>query len=125
MNWTAWNSLAANADSSSPSAMPSSALPIASAPTAHGEPATSRPSTANATTLTTAAWTAAKPANAIPYPSRMSSLPSGIVSSRSSVPVVRSRRTVIEPTRNIEINGNRPTRPGPTRSNACGRASNT
>jgi hypothetical protein len=55
----------------------------------------------------------------------MSSFPSGIVSRRSSVPVVRSRSTVIDPTRNIEISGNSPTRPGPTRSNASGRPSKT
>src|SRR5919199_1888168 len=54
----------------------------------------------------------------------MSSLPSGRVSSRSRVPVVRSRRTVIELTRNIEISGNRPTSGGPTRSNCAGRPSN-
>ena len=46
---------------------------------------------------------------------------SGIVISRSSVPVVRSRRTVIEVTRNIETSGKNPTSGAPTARTCCGR----
>ena len=55
----------------------------------------------------------------------MSSFASGIVISRSSVPVVRSLSIVIEVTRNIVMNGNSPTSGPPMRSNAPGSWSKT
>ena len=54
-----------------------------------------------------------------------SSFASGIVISRSSVPVVRSRSIAIDVTRNIEMSGKIPTIGTPTRSNVPGWPSNT
>ena len=65
MNWTAWNSVVANALTNRPSDIPSRALPIASRTTAHLGPATLRSSRPNATTETSVTWTAAKRAKAI------------------------------------------------------------
>ena len=50
-------------------------------------------------------WTVATRPKATAYPSRKSSLPIGIASSRSSVPEVRSRSVVTEVTRNMMMNG--------------------
>ena len=83
-----------------------------------------RSSTRYANVVVTAACAAASSANAIPYPTSRSSLESGIVISRSSVPVVRSRNIVIEVIRNIMISGNSPSIGGPIRSNVPGWSSN-
>ena len=125
MNWITWNSVRANALASRPIAIPSSALAIASATTAIVEPAASTPSTANATIAVAVACTAATRANAIPYPSSRSSLASGSVISRSSVPVVRSRSIVIDVIRNIMISGKSPTIGPPSDSNDPGEPSST
>jgi hypothetical protein len=66
MNWTAWNSLEANALASSPSAEPSTALRTASAMMRAAEPAASSPSARNATAAVISAWSAASSAKAIP-----------------------------------------------------------
>ena len=66
MNWTAWNSVEANALTNSPSAMPSTALAIARTTTSPREPATSRPSSPKATATVTSAWTAATAPKARP-----------------------------------------------------------
>ena len=47
----------------------------------------------------------------------MSSLATGVVSSRSSVPVVRSRSMATEVTTNITMNGKSASSMGPIRSN--------
>jgi hypothetical protein len=66
MNWTAWNSVRANALANRPSAMPRIAFPIASATTTHADRASSRSSSAIATADTNVAWTAATNAKAAP-----------------------------------------------------------
>lgn len=96
MNWTAWNSVRANALTNSPSAMPSSALPMASSATSQAPCGASSPSALKPTVQTTAAWIVASAPNASPQPASRSSLASGSVISRSSVPVVRSRSIVID-----------------------------
>ena len=59
------------------------------------------------------ACTAATTPNATAYPSRKSSLPIGIASSRSRVPLERSRSVVTLVTRNITMNGNIASSAGP------------
>ena len=66
MNWTAWNSLVANALRKSPSATPSRAFPTASATTRAGEPIVSTPSRRKATNEVMQAWPAATKENASP-----------------------------------------------------------
>src|SRR5205814_1169132 len=70
-------------------------------------------------------WMSAASANARPYPSSRSSLCSGVVSSRSSVPVVRSRSIATLVTRNIAMNGNTPSMMTPTRLKIIGCESKT
>jgi hypothetical protein len=66
MNWTAWNSVCANALANSPSDMPSSAFSTANATTTTTEPSTSRPSSPNATVAVISACTVAASAKARP-----------------------------------------------------------
>jgi hypothetical protein len=69
---------------------------------------------------TTAACTSAVMPKARAYPSRRSSLPSGVVIRRSSVPLVRSRSVPTLVTMNITMKGNTPKRIGPNRSKTPG-----
>jgi hypothetical protein len=64
MNWTAWNSLVANALRKRPRATPSSAFATASATTRAGEPWTVTPSRPKATADVMAVWIVATSANA-------------------------------------------------------------
>ena len=64
MNWTAWNSVVANALRKRPSAIPRSAFATASRTTSSAGPAVSRPSSVKATVAVIEAWTAATSANA-------------------------------------------------------------
>jgi hypothetical protein len=66
---------------------------------------------------TSTACTAASSAKAAAWPVNRSIFASGIVISRSSVPVVRSLSIVIEVTRNIVISGKTPSSGPPIRSN--------
>jgi hypothetical protein len=66
MNWTAWNSVRANALENRPRVLPRTAFPTASMAISHGGPAVSRPSRRNATSETSVACTAAASANAAP-----------------------------------------------------------
>ena len=66
MNWTAWNSVRANALTASPSAIPRSAFPIASSADEPGAVSGVRPSARNPTVQTTIAWIAASRPNAMP-----------------------------------------------------------
>ena len=110
MNCTAWNSVRANALTSSPSAIPSTALrDRQQRRRARRRAAASSPRSAKPTTQTTAAWTAASSAEGDRRSRRAGrALASGSVISRSSVPVVRSRSIAIEVTRNMTMNGNSP-----------------
>ncbi len=119
MNWTAWNSVTANADISRPSAVPSTASVTANMTTAHGV-LTSMSSSQIATADVTSACARAAAPNATPYPPISSPRRSGVVSRRSSVPDVRSRTIVTDVTRNITTNGKMPSICGPTRLNTRG-----
>lgn len=66
MNWTAWNSVRAKADTNNPSAIPSTAFAIASRITPHFAPATCRSSAPKAIAETSTACAAAASANAAP-----------------------------------------------------------
>lgn len=66
----------------------------------------------------TACTTATRP-KARPYPPMMSNLRIGMVSSRSSVPVERSRSVATEVTRNITMDGKIPSSGPPILSNKC------
>lgn len=83
-------------------------------------PAVSRPKIQYATPAATAACTAAASPNAMPYPKSRSSLPSGVVSSRSRVPEVRSRSMAMLVTRNMITKGKMPSITNATRSNVVG-----
>jgi hypothetical protein len=63
-------------------------------------------------------------ANASAYPSRKSSLPIGIVNSRDSVPVERSRRVATDVTTNMMIDGNTASSGPPIRSKTIGESLN-
>ena len=66
MNWTAWNSLWANALTKSPSATPSSALTQRQRHQQRRDRAVSRPSGPSVTAASTAVCTSATSANAMP-----------------------------------------------------------
>ncbi len=80
----------------------------------------SRSNSQYATPDATAAWIAAAMPNAMPYAKSRSSLPIGVVSSRSSVPVVRSRSIAMLVIRNMITNGKTPSMIRPIRSNTPG-----
>ena len=94
MNWTAWNSVCAKAETKSPSAVPRTASATATSVSSQTGPSTSSPR--NPTLIDTAStdWTVATSPNARAYPTRKSSLPIGMASSRSRVPRDRSRSVV-------------------------------
>ena len=95
MNCTAWNSLVANALTSSPSAIPSTALSTAITTSAAREPATSRPSSADREApRRPAPATAATHARTRARSRREVGPAIGSVIRRSSVPLVRSRSIV-------------------------------
>src|SRR3954452_1881207 len=104
-NCTAWNSVRANAETNRPSADPSTASQTATTTSIHTGPATSSPSTPKQSSTASTDWTAATTPKAMAYPPRKSPLPVGMASSRSSVPVERSRSVVTEVTKNITMNG--------------------
>ncbi|GAB3335898.1 hypothetical protein GCM10027452_09310 [Micromonospora halotolerans] len=121
MNCTAWNSVRAKALQNRPSATASTALIAAIMITSPMLPAVVRPNTQYATAEATVAWTTPARPNAMPYPKSRSSLASGVVSSRSSVPVVRSRSMAMLVTRNMMMNGKKPSMISATRSKTVGR----
>ncbi len=108
MNCTAWNSVRAKALQSRPSATASTAFSAAIMMTRALLPAVCRPKTQYATAEAMPACTAPASPKAMPYPKSRSVLASGVVSSRSSVPVVRSRSIAMLVTRNMMMNGKKP-----------------
>ncbi len=64
MNCTAWNSVRANAETNSPSAVPSIASPTATTTSIQSGPVTSRPSTQNDSRTASSDCTAATSPNA-------------------------------------------------------------